>query len=102
MGLRMFGNSFGDTSTPGNPKPNNFTVQNTERCGRFYISMVHYPDCENYEGKKILVTRKAVDSRSSLDPHFSGDSSINCGLVARFVPTQEGWEMARAFCKAFQ
>ena len=68
----------------------------------FLLDMVRYPDCYNYEGKKILVTRKAVNSRASLDPHFSGDSSINCGLVARFVPTQEGWEMAKAFCEAFK
>lgn len=100
MGIRPFGNSFGNTTTPGNPKPNNFIIEKTERVGQFYISMVRYPDCYNYEGKKILVTRKAVNSRASLDPHFSGDSSINCCLVARFVPTEAGWEMAKTFCKA--
>lgn len=102
MGIRLFGNSFGDTTTRGNPKPNNFIVEKTEQCGLFYISMVRYPDCYNYEGKKILVTRTPVDSRASLDPHFSGDSSINCGLVARFVPTVEGWAMAKAFCEAMR
>ena len=38
-------------------------------------------------------------SNMSLDPHFSGDSSINCGLVARFIPTEAGWEMAKTFCE---
>ena len=100
MGIRIFGSSVGDTTTPGNPKPNNFIVERTEQCGLFYISMVRYPDCYNYEGKKILVTRKAVDSRAPLDPHFSGDSDINCGLVARFEPTPEGLVMAKIFCEA--
>ena len=67
MGIRIFGSSFGDTTTPGNPKPNNFIVERTEQCGQFYVSVVRYPDCTNYEGKKILVTRKAVDSRAPLE-----------------------------------
>ncbi len=100
MGIRLFGSSFGDTTTPGNPKPNNFIVERTEQCGQFYVSVVRYPDCTNYEDKKILVTRKAVDSRAPLDPHFSGDSSINCGLVARFEATPEGLVMAKIFCEA--
>lgn len=102
MGCSPFKISSSDYIVTGNPVPTRFTVLKTERVGDYYISMVHYPDCNNYEGKKILVTRKAVDSRSSVDPHFSGDSSINCGLVARFVPTSEGWKMAKAFCEAMK
>ncbi len=86
----------------GNPNPLRFTVERSEKVGQFYVSVVKYPDCTNYEGKKILVTRKAVDSRAPLDPHFSGDSDINCGLVARFEPTPEGLVMAKIFCEAMK
>jgi len=62
----------------------------------FLIAEVQYPNCTNFEGKKILVfkgmTIRELATLDELDPHFYEDSK----LIARFVPTCEGMSMARS------
>ena len=101
MGLRMFGNSSGNYGA-GNPSPSRYTIEKLIHIGGFYISLIKYPDCTNYEGKKILVTTRAPDPAKPLDPHFTIDYNINCGLVARFEPTDKGWKMAEHFARTFR
>jgi hypothetical protein len=61
---------------------------------------VVYPDCINYEGRKVMVyvnvTPEQLAAQTSLVPHFSADRG-HLSPVARFVPTPRGWEMARLF-----
>lgn len=63
---------------------------------------VTYPNCINYEGNKVLVYRHRGKLKSHLklhkhlDPHFMEDS---LSPVARFEPTEEGWELAKALVR---
>jgi len=111
----MFGSRCSDDShTPpadkyevvqvlGNPNPSNFEIQKLERVKHFTIMLVRYPDCVNFEGKKILVFKTLalgdISSMSSLDPHFC-DSTKHPSPAARFMPTDEGWWYATAFCNS--
>jgi hypothetical protein len=63
-------------------------VEKCEVTNGYTVLKVSYPNCTNYEGKKILVfvgdvTVKIMNS-TTLDPHFETGSD----LVARFVPTE--------------
>jgi len=73
----------------------------------YTILLIEYPDCNNYEGKKILVytiPRKPLEARNKevgLDPHFSENKSYH-SPIARFEPTDAGWENAILFCQAMK
>lgn len=64
---------------------------------------VEYPDCTNFEGRKILVFQDVSISmlldQGAIDPHFSEANNFH-HPIARFIPTPEGWEMAKKFCRA--
>ncbi len=83
------------------PRSDNFYIQRIERVGEWLIALIVYPDCTNFEGQKILVYRTSLASLGSqkhLDPHFS-DNSAYLSPIARFIPTEEGWELAKKFCE---
>jgi hypothetical protein len=93
-----------------NPNPNNYKI---EECweqsvelddgtqGNLLVINIHYPDCTNYEGRKILVYKNTtlleLVNQKTIDPHFS-DNKEFYSPIARFLPTNEGWEMAKIFC----
>jgi len=39
----------------GNPDPERFTVQQVYKVLDYLVVGIKYPDCRNYEGRKILV-----------------------------------------------
>lgn len=86
---------------PQNPDPRNFVIRKVEQHGSFLIAEILYPDCTNFEGKKILVFKKISErqlrSLKVLDPHFCDGGHLS--PIARFVPTTAGWRYARRFCK---
>lgn len=86
----------------GNPNPANFKILQSEKVGRFVIIMVRYPECLNYEGKKILVFKdvrlKEIEGLGFLDPHFC-NSGHHPSPIARFVPTSQGFKYAMLFCQ---
>lgn len=86
----------------GNPVPTRFTVVRTEQCGRFTVAEIHYPDCQNYEGNKILVFEGTsvakVRKLRSIDPHFC-ERKEHISPIARFAPTKRGWSNAIVFCR---
>lgn len=90
-----------DVPNPLNPNPLNYNVTDIEIVGGFTIICVTYPNCTNYEGKKIIVFRGdhtiPLIKTKKLDPHFAKDSAI----VARFEPTPAGLAMAKMFCIAY-
>ena len=85
-----------------NPNPLHFEILQLKKIGRFVIVMIRYPDCSNYEGKKILVFENVrintIKSLKYIDPHF-----CNCvkhpSPVARFKPDQSGFRYAVDFCQ---
>jgi hypothetical protein len=81
-----------------NPDPYNFSVIKREYVNGKVLALIRYPNCTNYEGKKILVLEdislQNFDFLTKLDPHFME----NGHLVARFRPDCYG--MAYQFCLA--
>ena len=86
-----------------NPDPERFTIFKHLPVGDYLIACIKYHDCTNYEGTKVLVfedlTYEKLRSFRSIDPHFSENKKYK-SPIARFVPTNQGWDMARAFCLA--
>jgi hypothetical protein len=89
---------------PGMPDPHNFCVEATEQIGRFLIARIRYPDATNFEGRKILVFQNIVATdlldATTLDPHFCDGDHL--APIARFIPTAQGFKMAKVFCRAYR
>lgn len=92
MGLGVMKLSSGTTYTqnPVNPNPYVFFVKKCYTANGLFVSLVYYPNCTTFEGNKILITNYDIRNQTKLDPHFYSGS----GLVARFEPTDTGWEAA--------
>ncbi|KKN61020.1 hypothetical protein LCGC14_0526450 [marine sediment metagenome] len=78
-----------------NPDPTNFQILKTHWAGDYLAAEVFYPDCTNYEGRKILVynsNKRKIYKAKFLDPHFCEGDHIS--PIARFEPTGFGWDMA--------
>jgi hypothetical protein len=85
-----------------NPQPNNWKIIKTEEIAPFLIIKIKYPNCINYEGEKIMVYRSSlVDliNQQLIDPHFMDDKKW-ISPIARFVPTEDGWKMAKRFVES--
>lgn len=104
MGIRLFsGGRAGGCSpmaiAPGDPNPVKWTLIREQKLGEGYVAEICYPDCLNFEGRKILVYRARnlnqikQANRGMLDPHFSDDPKV-LSPVARFEPTERGWKLA--------
>lgn len=86
--------------TVSTPDPTNFRILKKETINGFPIFLVKYPGVENYEGRKILMYQRYFNTdiiAYRMDPHFftTGDSPI-----ARFEPTDYGWELAETLAKS--
>jgi hypothetical protein len=82
------------------PDPRNYEILDTITHGYFLILVVKYPECTNYEGKKVLmfyaVGQEELEKRGQLDPHFTNSMY---SPIARFVPTNIGIQMALKLAK---
>lgn len=84
---------------PTDPDPKTFKIETIEMVGNYTIAVITYPNCTNFEGRKVLVYAgdaiEKLNNARELDPHF-----LNSGLspIARFQPTEQGISMARALC----
>jgi hypothetical protein len=113
MGIRLFskdgyGDSYPVTDSTGsavtkNPNPDNWIILSHQKVGKLLVVKIKYPDCDNYEGEKILVyeniTLAKLRKQVKIDPHFSENKEYK-SPIARFVPTDRGWDMAITFCEA--
>lgn len=119
MGIRIFSSSIGDTDKRSsyvvnniqnitqvaapNPNPYRYTILKSDSVGIFTIIKIKYDGCTNYEGEKILVYRSATVmdllNQNSIDPHFCENPEY-ISPIARFVPTEEGWQMAKKLCES--
>jgi hypothetical protein len=81
--------------------PHRFSIVWAVETGPFCIAMIRYPDATTYGGKKLLVyqaSENALRQAESLDPHFT---ETGLSPIARFIPTERGARMARAFVDAW-
>lgn len=96
---------YNDRVTYSNqPNPARFRIDKYEQFDNCLLVLVVYPDCTNYEGKKVMVYKDMTITRlrgfKTLDPHFSNNEEY-ASPIARFEPTMEGWNNAQIFCKHF-
>lgn len=120
MGVRLFGSrdsygseyerSIGGVSidkygvTSGvvdpNPRPDRYNIIRHKQLEGFLVIEIQYVGCTNYEGRKILVyercTLDGLLGQKLIDPHFSENKNYR-SPVARFEPTENGWNMAIKF-----
>lgn len=86
-----------------NPDALNFRIITEQRIGKYLVLLVHYPDCTNYEGKKLMVYEGFNSAQElikhnlgKLDPHFSTGSG---SPIARFKPTDASLELIERMIK---
>lgn len=56
------------------PNPDNYDVLDVQEFGSYKVLLVHYPNCTNFGGKKVIVTKcEMIDlvRLKRLDPHFT-------------------------------
>ena len=86
-----------------NPDPSRYDILRSEQVGRFLLVMLRYHGCTNYEGVKVSVycdcTIEQLRAQKSIDPHFAENKQYH-SPIARFEPTERGWNMARLLCVA--
>jgi hypothetical protein len=74
-----------------NPDPSLFTIKSLHFINGYTIAVVVYPNCINFEGKKVLAFEGDLINRltasKKIDPHFF-DSRLS--PVARFSPNIKG------------
>ena len=87
-----------------NPDPKNFIIVNEKEHRGYLILLVKYPNCTNYEGKKLLVYEGFKSSKellehnnNKLDPHFSDTVG---SPMARFRPRQTSVKLIEAMINA--
>lgn len=95
-----------EDETPNlNPDPINFVIEDHRQIRGYLILMVKYPNCTNYEGRKILmyegVTITDIKNQGSIDPHFSDNKKYH-SPIARFEPTLKGVRMAYQLATFFK
>lgn len=100
MGLikAVSGDSYGKTPPRGNPDPTNNRLVRFKKFARALVVEIHYPGCNNYEGRKVMVydgtsLASLLGQAQGIDPHFSDRKDV-LSPVARFEPTDRGWQMA--------
>jgi hypothetical protein len=84
-----------------NPDPNNYKILKAEEINNFTILEILYPNCTNYEGRKILLFKaKLLDiiNQKFIDPHFFENKKL-ISPIARFIPNKDGWNMAILLAK---
>jgi len=105
MGMGLFGssssslvNSFSNeydgmyehADTAQDPDPEIFRIEETLQMEDYLIAVIAYPNCTNFEGKKIIVfkdtTVEELNNMKIIDPHFLEQNKV----IARFVPTDDG------------
>jgi hypothetical protein len=86
------------TSSPyavqdSNPDPSNFKIIDERMVGKYLVLLVSYPNCKNFEGKKLMVYENFTSSKElikfnsgKLDPHFANRKG---SPIARFAPASE-------------
>ena len=89
-----------------NPNPRNFKILTEEYIRGFLVLTVQYPNCTNYEGKKLMVysgfkTSKELIAynKGELDPHFANTIG---SPIARFRPSEDSLPIIEAMIHALQ
>jgi hypothetical protein len=80
-----------------NPDPENFRIVRYTEKNNHTLVEVHYPNCTNFNGTKILLiaaSYEQIKKLKELDPHFIEEGS-KVNIIARFRPTTQGWGLGQ-------
>jgi hypothetical protein len=101
-------NNYDSYSSPppkvelGNPDPTDYKLIFATDIGNILVMKINYPNCTNFEGNKILVFKDisliGLINQKFIDPHFNNSKEIK-SPIARFEPTEEGWDNALKFAE---
>jgi hypothetical protein len=88
-----------EAAKDGNPNKYRYSIVKSQQVGSSIVVQIHYPDCFNHKGNKILVydnLNKFLKEHQNkcIDPHFLEKSY---SPIARFEPTERGWRLAVGF-----
>lgn len=75
------------------PDPYKFTIVKIEQLQNYTIVEANYDGCLSFGGNKLMLIKGIYKSFEALDPHFLNEEYP---VIARFQPTELGWDMARA------
>lgn len=82
-----------------NPNPANYSILRSKILNNHLVIEIKYHDCTNYEGRKIMLyddcTLEELIEQKLIDPHFC-DNKNYFSPIARFEPTESGWNNACA------
>lgn len=109
---RLVAASVDDDALPAkSPDSTNYTVLEAEPVGLHLVMKLQYPNCKQcwFEGTKIMVFANVtlLDALKwrRIDPYFRAPHDKDLlpteapSPIARFEPTDAGWEMARWFAQ---
>ena len=85
-----------------NPDLEHYKIISIHHFYRAFILKVHYKNCTNYEGIKIILYKGKCNPfmlQAPLDPHFTEFYSKFPKPFARFEPTEEGLNAAITLAK---
>lgn len=90
-GISAYGGYAAQDTAP-NPNPYRFKIIEHEVRNGNTIITAYYPDCTTFDGRKLMVLRGTFQWEyiKVLDPHFLENHPV----VARFLPTREGYDLA--------
>jgi len=81
------------------PRADKYVINKALHVNNHLILIITYENCNNYEGKKILLYKNTdinnllLTNKHLIDPHFS-DNKKFISPFARFEPTDEGLKAA--------
>lgn len=78
------------------PDPYKFKIIKTEIVNGNTIVLANFEGCLSFSGNKLMLLRGTPEISDVLDPHFLNETYP---VIARFIPTDEGWNMAKLCAK---
>ena len=95
MGIKLFGNSYGNTEAP-NPDPGKYEPIAMATIDGRTILVARYKGCTTFNGIKVLVWNSPIGyelcGQSRIDPHLLETDDV-MHPDARFSPSEEGIAM---------
>lgn len=78
------------------PDPFKFTIIKKEVIGNYTLVLANYNGCTTFGGNKLILVKGIREEFTTFDPHFLEGHFV----LARFEPTDYGWEMAKKFAQS--
>jgi len=98
FGKKCWSDPTNEEAIAPDPNPSNWSLIKRVDYNNAHVVKVQYHDCTNYEGMKIMVYKGHYNPIKHRDPHFAETLDAP---IARFEPTDEGWNNACTFARQY-